>query len=142
MSCGSSLANACPECPTDLPTKAGFCLSCGHQLAQSTSAKAAAPDTSAETSRSNPERCIPPELLDKLEAARAGGKTEGERRALCHILPDLADLSERRRNPEKANGLLLWAQKIVSEMADATVSREMRAMFMNSAKIKDLMNSP
>ena len=67
MSCGTALANVCPECNTELPAQARFCLNCGHQLPQTGS-----PETAAEASRANLERYIPPELLRKLEAARAG----------------------------------------------------------------------
>ncbi|MCH7737674.1 MAG: AAA family ATPase [Chloroflexi bacterium] len=107
MSCGSPLANACPECGTELPSEARFCLSCGHQLAQSGSTgTAAAPDTSAETSRANLERYIPPELLNKLEAARTGGKTEGERRIVTMLFCDVSGstAAAEKLDPEE------WAQ--------------------------------
>ena len=85
MSCGTALANVCPECGTDLPATARFCLSCGHQMGQTGPA-----ETAADTSRANLERYIPPELLTKLEAARAGGKTEGERRVVTMLFCDVS----------------------------------------------------
>ncbi len=87
--------------------------------------------------------------LDRLDEAQSAlgqalaiAESQNSRRALCHILSALADLSERRGDPDKAKELLLRAQEMVTVMADATGSDEMRAMFMNSAKIKALMNSP
>ena len=85
MSCGTALANVCPECNTELPAQARFCLNCGHQLPQTGS-----PETAAEASRANLERYIPPELLRKLEAARAGVKTEGERRVVTMLFCDVS----------------------------------------------------
>lgn len=101
MSCGSSLANVCPECATELPAEARFCLSCGHQMAATAPAQAA-----AETSRANLERYIPPELLNKLEASKAGGKTEGERRIVTMLFCDVSGstAAAEKLDPEE------WAQ--------------------------------
>ena len=85
MSCGSSLANLCPECKTELPGEARFCLNCGHQMAQTVS-----PEIAPDTSRANLERYIPPELLNKLEAARAGGNSDGERRIVTMLFCDVS----------------------------------------------------
>ncbi|MEE8466016.1 MAG: zinc-ribbon domain-containing protein [Dehalococcoidia bacterium] len=85
MSCGSALANVCSECGTDLPAEARFCLSCGHQLAQNEPVQ-----SGADTSRANLERYIPPELLRKLEAAKEGGKAEGERRVVTMLFCDVS----------------------------------------------------
>ena len=101
MSCGSALANVCPECGTELPGQARFCLNCGHQLAQTGSAQTAANDT-----RANLERYIPPELLNKLEAAKKGGKTEGERRIVTMLFCDVSGstAAAEKLDPEE------WAQ--------------------------------
>ena len=101
MSCASALANVCPECGTELPGQARFCLNCGHQLAQTRSAQTAANDI-----RANLERYIPPELLNKLEAARKGGKTEGERRIVTMLFRDVSGstAAAEKLDPEE------WAQ--------------------------------
>jgi class 3 adenylate cyclase/tetratricopeptide (TPR) repeat protein len=103
MSCGSSLANVCPECATELPAEARFCLSCGHQMDQ---AQAAPAPAQADTTRANLERYIPPELLNKLEAAKAGGKSEGERRIVTMLFCDVSGstAAAEKLDPEE------WAQ--------------------------------
>ena len=85
--------------------------------------------------------------LDRLEEAQtaldqalAEAESQDSRRALCHILPALADLAERRGNPDLAKELLVRARDMASEIADRTGSEQMRAMFLNSAKIKALMS--
>ena len=101
MSCGSALVNVCPECNTELPGEARFCLSCGHQLAQTGSG-----ETAADASRANLERYIPAELLNKLETARKGGKTEGERRIVTMLFCDVSGstAAAEKLDPED------WAQ--------------------------------
>ena len=54
---------ACPECGTELPAEALFCLNCGHRLAQ----------TESEPAQVRLEQYIPKDLLAKLEAARTTG---------------------------------------------------------------------
>ncbi|MBC8281367.1 MAG: AAA family ATPase, partial [Chloroflexi bacterium] len=101
MSCGSSRANRCPECGTELPQEARVCLNCGHQMTQTSPAEAA-----VETARANLERYIPSELLDKLEAAKAGGRTEGERRIVTMLFCDVSGstAAAEKLDPEE------WAQ--------------------------------
>ena len=101
MSCGSALVNRCPECNTELPGAARFCLNCGHQLAPAGTA-----DTAAEASRANLERYIPAELLNKLEAAKTGGKSEGERRIVTMLFCDVSGstAAAEKLDPEE------WAQ--------------------------------
>ena len=84
--------------------------------------------------------------LDRLEEAQtaldqalAEAESQGSRRALCHILPALAELADRKGDPDRAKELRLNAGETVSYMADRTGSDEKRAMFMDSAKIKSLM---
>jgi len=104
MSCGSALANVCPECSTELPAEARFCLNCGHQLAQTVPAAAAT--GSAEATRANLERYIPPELLNKLEAVRRGGTNAGERRVVTMLFCDVSGstAAAEKLDPEE------WAQ--------------------------------
>ena len=84
--------------------------------------------------------------LDRLEEAQtaldqalAEAESQDSRRALCHILPALAELADRQGDPDRAKDLRLSAGETVSYMADRTGSDEKRAMFMDSAKIKSLM---
>ena len=76
-----------------------------------------------------------------LDQALAEAESQDSRRALCHILPALATLAERRGDPDQAKELRLRARNIVEEIADGAGPEEMRAMFMNSAKIKELMSA-
>ena len=80
MSCGSPLAPSLPECGTDLPGEARFCLNCGHQLGQP--AEAASPSAGLD-------QYIPRELLEKLEAARASGGMQSERRIVTMLFCDV-----------------------------------------------------
>ena len=104
MSCGSSLANVCPECNTELPQEARFCLSCGHQMTQASPTSPT--EAAVETARANLERYIPSELLNKLEAAKTGGKAEGERRIVTMLFCDVSGstAAAEKLDPEE------WAQ--------------------------------
>ena len=79
MTCGKPLFASCPECGTDLPAQARFCFSCGHQL----------DETVPDPARARLEQYIPRELLTKLEAARTGGGTQGERRVVTMLFCDV-----------------------------------------------------
>ena len=76
-----------------------------------------------------------------LDLALAEAESQDSRRALCHILPVLADLAERRGEPEKAKNLRLRARVIVSEIPNRCGSDDMRAMFMSTPKVKRLMRT-
>jgi len=79
MVCGDALFALCPQCGTELPAQARFCFSCGHQLGENV------PDPA----RARLEQYIPKELLTKLEAARTGGGTQGERRVVTMLFCDV-----------------------------------------------------
>jgi hypothetical protein len=85
MSCGAALSNACPECSTELPEGARFCYQCGHQMGEAESAPVQA----------LLQQYIPKELLTKLEAARAGGGMQGERRIVTMLFCDVAGSTVR-----------------------------------------------
>ena len=99
MSCGNALTPACPQCGTELPPEARFCLNCGHQMAQS--------PTPVETPAGGGlEQYIPKELLNKLEAARASGGIQGERRVVTMLFCDVtgSTAAAEKLDPEE------WAQ--------------------------------
>jgi len=81
------------------------------------------------------------EAKEALDEALAEAESRDARRALCQVLPALAALSERRGDPDQAKELRSRARDAVEYIADRTGSEEMRAMFMNSAKIKELMST-
>ena len=73
MSCGSSLANVCPECGTELPAEARFCMGCGHQLAQTEIAA-----TATESSRANLGALHPSRAAEQTGGRPEGRKLSGE----------------------------------------------------------------
>ncbi len=70
----------CPKCSTSNPPGAKFCMNCGTPL---TAAPASTPDLLGQY--------LPPELLAKLEAARAhgGSQRSGERRVITMLFCDV-----------------------------------------------------
>lgn len=98
MGCGDALQNLCPQCGTDLPVGAKFCFSCGAKIGESTPEPAPAPsaiDSSTATAAAEADalsrlaQYVPPELLSKLESARAGGSMAGERRVVTMLFCDV-----------------------------------------------------
>jgi predicted ATPase/class 3 adenylate cyclase len=100
MGCGDALQNLCPECGTELPAGAKFCFSCGAQIGEPSPAPVAPPGaktstataatTAADTEAlSRLAQYVPPELLSKLESARAGGSMAGERRVVTMLFCDV-----------------------------------------------------
>ena len=88
MSCGSALALACPSCGTALPSaEARFCPSCGHKLGEDGDLRPDGGGTKAQAERL--AQFIPPELLAKLDTARAGGGMQGERRIVTMLFCDV-----------------------------------------------------
>ena len=67
----------CPECSTSNPDAARFCLHCGTRL-----------DGAAADAPAHLEPYLPKGMLSKLEAARAGGAMEGERRVVTMLFCD------------------------------------------------------
>jgi class 3 adenylate cyclase/tetratricopeptide (TPR) repeat protein len=113
MSCGTALTHTCPNCGTSLPAGAKFCFNCGHNLAESSHTQAAStrptlhPDKPAEHT-SSLQQFIPKELLAKLEAAKASGGLEGERRIVTMLFCDVKGSTAAASNldPEE------WAEII------------------------------
>ena len=87
MSCGSTLANVCPNCQAELPAEAKFCLSCGHRLGPP--AAVPEPEERPELAEVRLDQYIPAELLDKLKSARASGGMQGERRVVTMLFCDV-----------------------------------------------------
>ena len=69
----------CLACQTANPQAARFCLNCGQQLGEAR----------ADTAQGRLHQYIPRELLAKLEAARAEGGMQGERRVVTMLFCDV-----------------------------------------------------
>ena len=72
----------CPNCRTENPDTAKFCMNCGSQLAVKT----------ARTGEKTPfilDRYLPQELIRKLEAARSHNSPAGERRVITMLFCDV-----------------------------------------------------
>ncbi len=98
MQCGATLANTCPQCNTELPAEARFCFRCGHQIGGASTPPVAdppvpvappAPEPVSESVQERLSQYIPPELLSKLESARASGGMMGERRVVTMLFCDV-----------------------------------------------------
>ena len=73
----------CPNCNTPSPPKARFCPNCGQPLTT-------APAPVVQKARgSNLDPYLPPELAAKLEASRADGGMQGERRIITMLFCDV-----------------------------------------------------
>ena len=98
MSCGTPSVATCSNCDTELPPETKFCLNCGHQLTGS----------SAESTQSRLQQYIPPELLAKLESAKASGGMQGERRTVTMLFCDVqgSTAAAEKLDPEE------WAEII------------------------------
>lgn len=106
MNCGASLTITCPKCATALPPGAKFCFNCGHNLAAQPPVDA--PKAQPETQASGLHRFIPNELLAKLEAARAQGGIEGERRIMSMLFCDVkgSTAAAGQMDPEEWAGVI------------------------------------
>lgn len=98
MGCGDALQNLCPQCGTELPVDAKFCFSCGAKIGDSTPEPAQSPSTTDSATATTAAEAdalsrlaqyVPPELLSKLESARAGGSMAGERRVVTMLFCDV-----------------------------------------------------
>src|SRR5258706_16476212 len=74
----------CSRCQTMNPDTAKFCMNCGQQL---TPVQVAPPDS--DFSKNSLQRFIAPDLLTKLNAARANRSMEGERRVVTMLFCDV-----------------------------------------------------
>jgi class 3 adenylate cyclase/tetratricopeptide (TPR) repeat protein len=86
LNCGATLLPGCPHCGAHLPAGSRFCPNCGQPVA--------ATGLQAPLSPSPPatqlQRYIPAELLARLEAARANSLMEGERRVVTILFCDVS----------------------------------------------------
>lgn len=111
--CGTHFALACPRCRAVLPDNSVFCDQCGQQLGQALlippseaaapieraamPVPARAPSTAGGETRPTAtpalapqlQQYIPPELMQKLEVARARGEMVGERRVVTMLFCDV-----------------------------------------------------
>ncbi|HEX6737568.1 MAG TPA: adenylate/guanylate cyclase domain-containing protein, partial [Vicinamibacteria bacterium] len=100
----------CPRCQTVNPAEAKFCLNCGYALAGRAAAqpaRRAQVTAPAGTPQDRLRQYVPPQLLAKLEAARAGaGGVQGERRIVTVLFCDVKGSTAlaERLDPEE------WAE--------------------------------
>ena len=92
LHCGASLALTCPHCNTELPPEARFCFACGAELIAPPDAPP--PRPAADTPASAPSfltdrllRLVPQEYADRLVATR--GKVPTERRLVTILFSDV-----------------------------------------------------
>src|SRR6266581_1288735 len=87
----------CPNCGTELPQSAKFCLECGQPLSGATAAPAA---------YASPATYTPKHLADKILTTRAA--MEGERKQVTVMFCDLANSTPlaERLGPERMHALL------------------------------------
>ena len=100
MDCGNALQNLCAECSTELPVDAKFCFSCGAKMGSPAPVSSVSSSSASQTSAAESEvlsrlsQYVPPELLAKLESARAGGGMAGERRVVTMLFCDIQGSTE------------------------------------------------
>lgn len=90
--CGTELTLSCPTCAAISPSSAKFCNTCGSSFTKA--------DPSGDDAL---ERLIPPEMLSKLESARAGRAMAGERRTVTMLFADITGSTSaaERLDPEE-----------------------------------------
>lgn len=98
MEYGSRVALTCPECRSELPHSAKFCLACGHP----TNASA----TSRATGASTPDSSTPKHPTEEIAVSKS--VSAGERRQLTVLFCDLAGFTElaNRLDPEVQQGII------------------------------------
>ncbi|MDX1690733.1 MAG: adenylate/guanylate cyclase domain-containing protein [Acidimicrobiia bacterium] len=94
MACGAALAVVCASCSTELPADASFCFNCGTAVGAPAD-PAARPAAEADEGL---RRFIPPELMTKLEYAANTGSTLGERRTVTMLFCDVQGSTEAARS--------------------------------------------
>ncbi|MBI4339872.1 MAG: AAA family ATPase [Chloroflexi bacterium] len=85
--CGAPLSLACPSCSAPLPPQARFCPQCGHALHSGPASQP--PSPTLPSHEPGLHQYIPPELLAKLDYARAHGGMLGERRIVTMLFCDV-----------------------------------------------------
>jgi hypothetical protein len=83
MDCGARLALACQECGTELPVSAKFCPECGAQVG----VLPAAPREPVVGISDRIQRLIPKEFAERLLATR--GQVQAERRMVTILFSDV-----------------------------------------------------
>jgi len=115
----------CPSCRSSNPAKARFCSNCGRALGTLPAEGSAAGDPSFKL-----DRYIPPELAARLQAARAGGHTAGERRVITCLFCDVSGstAAAERLDPEE------WA-----EIINGAFERMIRPIYRYEGMVARLM---
>src|ERR1041385_4821808 len=78
----------CPNCQTSNPDQAKFCMNCGYSLAATPHAEQRGIDHLHGKNHAL-DKFIPPELMNKIEAARAQDAMVGERRVITMLFCDV-----------------------------------------------------
>jgi ABC-type oligopeptide transport system substrate-binding subunit/class 3 adenylate cyclase len=84
LSCGARLALACPQCNTGLPSEARFCFACGAEVSAPPVPRPAPP---AESAAERLQRLVPREFAERLLATR--GQVTPERRMVTILFSDV-----------------------------------------------------
>src|SRR5215471_7122834 len=84
----------CPNCRTENPEAAKFCMNCGRSLAEATHRTddrrhSVDNESAGEKSKFRLDRYFPQELITKLESARARNSMAGERRVITMLFCDV-----------------------------------------------------
>lgn len=89
LNCGTPLPLVCPQCGTVLPPQARFCFGCGAPMVPGPPQPppAPAPAAGASTLAAALQRLMPPEFAERLLASR--GKVETERRLVTILFSDV-----------------------------------------------------
>jgi ABC-type oligopeptide transport system substrate-binding subunit/class 3 adenylate cyclase len=84
LKCGAALVLVCPQCQTELPTHAQFCFTCGAQLAAPPPTK---PEGASEAITERLQRLLPAEYAERLRAMQ--GQVSSERRMVTMLFSDV-----------------------------------------------------
>ncbi len=84
LSCGARLALACPKCNTKLPPEARFCFSCGTEVSAPPVTR---PTPLTESAVERLQRLVPAEYAERLLATR--GQIGHERRTVTILFSDV-----------------------------------------------------
>ena len=125
LKCGARLALACPQCHTGLPPEARFCFACGARIEPSPALTAGAPP---EDPAQRLQRLVPKEFAERLLATR--GQVARERRIVTILFSDVTGSTAIAENldPEDVMEIMDGAFEVFIEPVyryEGTVARLM-----------------